>query len=256
MKHALANRYCTLLMQGALLAGAVIISLQSVVAAKRDPSKMITIVALGDSLTAGYGLSRLQAWPALVADKMRAAGIEFEVVNAGSSGDTTAGGLRRLPAILSAHKKIDIFVLELGINDVFRGVEIGQIRDNLQAIINQTRARHPGAAIVIAGMQLPGYSSEDYVSAFGAMFAALAQKNHATLIPFFLEGVAGDPALNQWDRVHPNAAGQRVLAENVWRVLEPILRKRSAGRNPDSSSTRRSYPAYGAICIVARNASS
>ena len=188
-------------------------------APKRDPSGVITIVALGDSLTAGFGLSRKQAWPALVGEKMQAAGYDFTVVNAGSSGDTTAGGLRRLPTILRAQKKIDIFVLELGINDVFRGVDIGQIRDNLQAIITQTRAQHPEAAIVLAGMQLPGFSSEDYVTAFGAMFAALAEKNRATLIPFFLEGVAGDPALNQWDRVHPNAAGQRVLAENVWRVL-------------------------------------
>ena len=210
---------------GALLA---VLFLQTAQAAKRDPSKVITIVALGDSLTAGYGLSRQQAWPALIAEKMRAAGYEFEIVNAGSSGDTTAGGLRRLPALLRAHKKIDFFVLELGINDVFRGVEIGQIRDNLQAIIDRTRAQHPEATIVLAGMQLPGYSSQDYVSAFGAMFAGLAQKNRATLIPFFLEGVAGDPALNQWDRVHPNAAGQRVLAENVWRVLEPIVRKAAA----------------------------
>lgn len=189
---------------------------------------MITIVALGDSLTAGYGLSRKQAWPALIGEKMRAAGYDFEIVNAGSSGDTTMGGLRRLPALLRAHKKIDIFVVELGINDVFRGVEIDQIRDNLQAIINQTRAKHPEAAIVVAGMQLPGYSSEDYVSAFGSMFASLAQKNRATLIPFFLEGVAGDPELNQWDRVHPNAAGHRVLAENVWRVLEHLMQKTTA----------------------------
>jgi acyl-CoA thioesterase-1 len=194
-------------------------------AAKRDPSKVITIVALGDSLTAGYGLSRQQAWPALIAEKMRAAGYEFEIVNAGSSGDTTAGGLRRLPALLRAHKKIDIFILELGINDVFRGVDLSQIRENLQAIIDQTRARNPNVSIVVAGMQLPEYSSEDYVSAFGSMFASLAKKNGATSIPFFLEGVAGDPALNQWDRAHPSAAGQRVLAENVWRVLEPILRK-------------------------------
>jgi acyl-CoA thioesterase-1 len=198
---------------------------QTAEGSKRDPSGVITIVALGDSLTAGFGLSRKQAWPALVGEKMEAAGYEFTVVNAGSSGDTTAGGLRRLPAILKAHRKIDIFVLELGINDVFRGVEIGQIRDNLQSIINQARAQHPEAAIVLAGMQLPGFSSEDYVSAFGSMFASLAQKNRVTLIPFFLEGVAGDPALNQWDRVHPNAAGQRVLAAHVWRVLEPLLRK-------------------------------
>ena len=199
--------------------------MQTAEAAKRDPSKVITIVALGDSLTAGFGLSRKQAWPSLIAEKMQAAGHDFEVVNAGSSGDTTAGGLRRLPGILRAHKKIDIFVLELGINDIFRGVDISQIRDNLQGIITQTRAQHPEAAIVIAGMQLPGYSSEDYVSAFGSMFATLAQKNGVALIPFFLEGVAGDPALNQWDRVHPNAAGQRILAENVWRVLEPLIQK-------------------------------
>jgi acyl-CoA thioesterase-1 len=223
MKHALANRSYTLFVQGALLMGAVIIPLQSAPAAKRDPLKMITIVALGDSLTAGYGLSRQQAWPALVAEKMRAAGYEFEIVNAGSSGDTTAGGLRRLPAILRAHKKIDIFILELGINDAFRGVDLSHIRENLQAIIDQTRARHPNVSIVVAGMQLPGYANQDYLSAFGAMFASVAKINQATSIPFFLEGVAGDPALNQWDRVHPNAAGQRVLAENVWRVLEPLL---------------------------------
>jgi acyl-CoA thioesterase-1 len=203
-------------------------SLQSAPAAKPDASRMITIVALGDSLTAGFGLSRKQAYPALIAEKIREAGYEFEVVNAGSSGDTTAGGLRRLPAILRAHKKIDILIVELGINDAFRGVDIDQIRANLQAIIDQARARQPGIRIVIAGMQLPGFSSEDYVSAFGSMFATLAEKNRATLIPFFLEGVAGDPALNQWDRVHPNAAGQRVLADNVWRVLEPLLRKTTA----------------------------
>jgi acyl-CoA thioesterase-1 len=210
---------------GALLA---ILSLQTASAARRDASNVITIVALGDSLTAGFGLSRQQAWPALVAEKMREAGYQFDVVNAGSSGDTTAGGLQRLPAILRAQKKIDIFILELGINDAFRGVPIEQIRSNLQAIIDQVRARHPGVSIVIAGMQLPDYSSDDYVRAFGGIFAALAEKNRATLIPYILEGVGGNPALNQWDRVHPNAAGQRILAENVWRVLEPMLRKTAA----------------------------
>jgi acyl-CoA thioesterase-1 len=198
---------------------------QTAQAAKRDASKVITIVALGDSLTAGYGLSRKQAYPALLAEKMRNAGYEFEIVNAGWSGDTTTGGLRRLPEVLRAHKKIDIFILELGINDAFRGVTLEQMRSNLQAIIDQVRARHPGVTIVIAGMQLPLYSSDDYVSAFGAMFAALAEKNRTALIPYLLEGVGGNPELNQLDRVHPNAAGQRVLADNVWRVLEPILRK-------------------------------
>src|SRR5438105_4738159 len=148
----------------------VILSFPTAHAARRDASNVITIVALGDSLTAGYGLSRKQAYPALVAEKMRGAGYEFDVVNAGSSGDTTAGGLRRLPAILRAHKKIDIFILELGINDAFRGVPIGQIRTNLQAIVDQVRARHPNAPIVLAGMQLPNVSNDDYVGAFGQIF--------------------------------------------------------------------------------------
>ena len=200
---------------------------QTAQAAKRDASKVITIVALGDSLTAGYGLSRTQAYPALIAEKMRDAGYEFEVVNAGWSGDTTAGGLRRLPEVLRARKKIDIFILELGINDAFRGVTIEQMRANLQAIIDRTRARHPGVVIIVAGMQLPLYSNDDYVSAFGEMFRVLAEKNRAALIPYLLEGVGGNPEMNQPDRVHPNAAGQRVLADNVWRVLEPVLQKMS-----------------------------
>lgn len=206
-------------------------SSQSSEAAKSDPSGVVTIVALGDSLTAGFGLSRKQAWPALVGEKMREAGYDFEIVNAGSSGDTTTGGLRRLPAILRAHKKIDILVLELGINDAFRGVDLAQIRDNLQAIIDQARAQDPGIAIVLAGMRLPGYTSQDYLSAFGGIYEALARKNSATLIPYFLEGVAGNSTLNQWDRVHPNAAGQRVLADNVWRMLEPILERTNIARH-------------------------
>jgi acyl-CoA thioesterase-1 len=209
---------------GALAASLALAPFQTAQPAKRDASKVITIVALGDSLTAGYGLSRKQAYPALIAGKMRDAGYEFEVVNAGSSGDTTAGGLRRLPEILRNRKKIDIFILELGINDAFRGVSIEQMRSNLQAIIDQTRARYPGVAIVVAGMQLPLYASDDYVRAFGEMFGALAEKNRAGLIPYLLEGVGGDPDMNQPDLVHPNAAGQRALADNVWRVLEPMLR--------------------------------
>src|SRR6478609_3168417 len=199
-----------------------ILSVQTAQAARRDPTNVITIVALGDSLTAGYGLSRKQAWPALVAEKMRDAGYEFEVVNAGSSGDTTSGGLQRLPALLRAHKKIDVFVLELGINDAFRGVPVDQIRANLQTIVDRVRGHDPKTVIVIAGMQLPDYTSDDYVGAFGRIFAGLAEKNRAVLLPYLLEGVGGNPALNQWDRVHPNAAGQRILAENVWRVLQPI----------------------------------
>jgi acyl-CoA thioesterase-1 len=198
--------------------------LQTAQAARRDASKVITILALGDSLTAGYGLSRTQAYPSLIAEKMRSANYQFEVINAGSSGDTTAGGLRRLPPLLRG-KKIDILILALGINDAFRGVPIEQMRSNLQAIIDQTRARRPKISVVIAGMQLPLVSSDGYVRAFGEMFGAIAEKNHAALIPYLLDGVGGDPDLNQFDRIHPNAAGQRIVAENVWRVLEPLLAK-------------------------------
>jgi len=102
------------------------------------------------------------------------------------------------------------------------------MRANLQAIIDRTRAHHPNVSIIVAGMQLPDLSSDDYVGAFGGIFGALAEKNHATLIPYLLEGVGGNPELNQWDRVHPNAAGQRVPAENVWRALQPMLQKTAA----------------------------
>ena len=209
-------------MQCALVAVLAPFHLQAALGARPNVSKMITILALGDSLTAGYGLSRQEAYPALIAEKMRSANYKFEVINAGSSGDTTAGGLRRLPPLLRG-KKIDVLILALGINDAFRGVPVEQMRSNLQAIIDRTRARHPNVLIIIAGMQLPLAASDDYVRGFSEMFGALAAENRAALIPYLLEGVGGEPTLTQPDRVHPNAAGQRVVAENVWRVLEPIL---------------------------------
>lgn len=195
-------------------------------AARRDPSGVRTILMFGDSLTDGYGLTRKQAYPALVAAKLRAAGYKFAVINAGVSGETTAGGLRRISKYAS--QKIDVLVLELGINDAFRGVPIAQMRANLQGIIDRTRARNPGVAIVIAGMQLPLYGADSYVRSFGEIYSELAEKNHAALIPYLLEGVGGDPSLNLSDRIHPNAAGQRILAENVWRALEPLLQKATA----------------------------
>src|SRR6516165_6758650 len=179
-----------------------------------------TILVFGDSLSDGFMLKRREAYPALLAKKLRAAGLNFSVTNASASGGTTDGGLERLPPHLK--HKIDILVLELGINDAFRGVPIDQIQNNLQEIIDKVKARNPNSRVVIAGIQLPDYGTDDYVSAFSRMFADLAAKNQAELVPYLLEGVIGNPSLNSADGIHPNAAGQQILAENVWRVLEPV----------------------------------
>ena len=152
---------------------------------------MKTILVLGDSLSDGFMLKRSEAYPALLAKKLRAASLNFEVINASAAGGTTAGGLERLPAHLK--HKIDIFILELGINDAFRGLPVDQIQNNLQQIIDKVKARSPNMRVVIAGMQLPNYTADDYISAFGKMFADLATKNEAALVPYLLQGVAGDP---------------------------------------------------------------
>jgi acyl-CoA thioesterase-1 len=201
--------------------------LQAAPANARDSSPLKRILVLGDSLSAGFGLKSSQAWPALVTEKMRDAGLtNFEITNASQTGGTTAGGLQRLPGHLK--RKIDIFILELGINDAFRGVPIAQIRNNLQAIIDRVKERNPNAHVIIAGMQLPNYTADNYVFAFGQLYADLTAKNSAALIPYLLEGVGGNASLNQPDHVHPNAAGQKILADNVWRVLEPIAHQLAA----------------------------
>ena len=193
---------------------------------QRNGGEMKKILVLGDSLSGGFGLKSSEAYPALLANKLRAAGLNFQVTNASQTGGTTDGGLERLPGHLK--RKIDIFILELGINDAFRGVPVDQIQSNLQQIIDKVKARNPNVRVVIAGMQQPDYATDDYVAAFGKMFADLASKNGAVLVPYLLEGVAGDPSLNLPDGIHPNAAGQKVLAENVWRVLEPVAREAAA----------------------------
>lgn len=186
----------------------------------REPK---AILVFGDSLSEGFMLKHSEAYPALLAKKLRAAGLNFLLTNASASGGTTGGGLERLPPHLK--HKIDILILELGINDAFRGVPVQQIQKNLQEIIDKVKVKNPNARVVITGMQLPGYTGDDYVSAFGQMFADLAAKNGAALVPYLLQGVAGDPSLIGPDGIHPNAAGQRILAENVWRVLEPVARE-------------------------------
>jgi acyl-CoA thioesterase I len=189
-----------------------------------DPSQMKTILVFGDSLSAGLGISPRQAWPMLLLEKLRPISSHFRVTNASASGSTTEDGLHRLSRQLE--RPIDIFVLELGINDAWHGAPVEQIRTNLQSIIDQVKTRNPKVTLVIVGMQFPLASSDaDYMTMFGKMFGELAENNHAALIPSLLDGVTGNPELNLPDLVHPNAAGHKILLENVWRVLEPIARE-------------------------------
>jgi acyl-CoA thioesterase-1 len=187
-----------------------------------DPQKK-RVVFLGDSLTAGLGVQSSEAFPALVAEKVHAAGLPFEVENAGLSGDTSAGGLRRIDWLLQ--RPIDILVLELGANDGLRGLELKSMKTNLQAIIDKTKAKNPGVKIVLAGMEVPPNLGAEYATGFQRVFAELARENNATLIPFLLEGVGGHRELNQQDLIHPSPAGHRIIADLVWRTLEPILRQ-------------------------------
>lgn len=182
-----------------------------------------TVVFFGDSLTAGYGLENPgeQSYPALIQKKVTDAGLGWRVVNAGLSGDTTAGGLRRVDWIL--RQPIDIFVLALGANDGLRGVSPAASATNLQQIVDRVKAKYPSAKIVVAGMQLPPSLGLEFTRQFGEMFPALAKKNDATLIPFLLEGVGGDPRYNLGDRIHPNPEGHKLLAETVWKTVKPLL---------------------------------
>lgn len=187
-----------------------------------DDTKAQGILFLGDSLTVGYGVEAAQAFPALIQSRIDALGWNFRVVNAGQSGDTTDGGLRRLQWLLRA--KIHILVLGLGINDGLRGLPVNLIRKNLQTIIDRTKSKYPGVIIVLAGMQAPPNMGRDYTSRFSAVYPELAKRNGVRLIPFLLEGVAGNAALNLPDGIHPTAEGYQIVAENVWKVLEPTLR--------------------------------
>src|SRR5213592_1290110 len=208
----------------------------TVLAQVASAAEMKTILVFGDSLSDGFMLQRTEAYPALLAKKLHAAGLNFQVTNASAAGGTTEGGLERLPPHLKG--KIDIFILELGIIDAFRGLSVDQIEHNLQQIIDKVKARNPDVRVVIAAMQLPNYAADDYVSAFGKIFGDLASRNNAALVPYLLQGVAGDPSLNLPDGIHPNAAGQKILAENVWRVLEPIARELAVIPSPSEGPHR------------------
>jgi acyl-CoA thioesterase I len=180
-----------------------------------------SVVVLGDSLAAGLGVDETQAFPALLQQRIDAAGWNYTVINAGVSGDTTADGLNRINWLL--RRSIDVLIVELGGNDGLRGLPLSATKTNLQAIIDKVNQKYPQAQIVIAGMQMPPNMGEQYTKEFKEIFPELAQKNHAALVPFLLEGVGGHPHLNQPDQIHPTAEGHKVVAENVWKVLRPIL---------------------------------
>jgi acyl-CoA thioesterase I len=181
------------------------------------------VLFFGTSLTAGLGLEPEEAYPALVQQKIDSAGLGFRTVNAGVSGETSAAGLRRIDWLL--RQPVDVLVLELGANDALRGQDLAATKRNLQEIIDRTRARYPEVRIVIAGMEAPPNLGARYTREFHRLFVDLARENDAAMIPFLLAGVAGVAERNQADGIHPNAEGARIVADNVWRVLERVLRQ-------------------------------
>ena len=181
------------------------------------------IVVFGDSLTAGYGLEDVEdAYPGLLQKKIDSLQLGYTVINSGISGETTAGGKNRIDWVLN--QKPSVFILELGANDGLRGVPLTETKMNLQYIIDAVKTKYPSTKIVLAGMQIPPNFGQDYTNEFKNIFPALAQKNQVALIPFLLENVGGIPSLNQSDGIHPTAKGHKILAENVWEVLAPILK--------------------------------
>jgi acyl-CoA thioesterase-1 len=178
------------------------------------------IVALGDSLTAGLGLPVGQSYPALLQQRLNNEGLTYEVVNAGVSGDTSAGGLSRLDWALDGD--VRVLIVALGGNDGLRGLPAEQLKRNLAQIIERARAR--GVDVVLAGMEAPPNYGRQYIVAFHQVYPALARQYHLAFVPFLLQGVAGESALNQPDGIHPTAQGARIIADNVWAVLEPIVK--------------------------------
>ncbi|MEM6645079.1 MAG: arylesterase [Bacteroidota bacterium] len=181
----------------------------------------IVVMMLGDSITAGYGIGEDNAFPALLQTRVDSLGWDVRIINAGLSGETSAGGLRRIDWLL--RERIDVLLIELGGNDGLRGTAPEVTRQNLQGIIDQARARYPEVTLILAGMQVPPNLGTDYTTQFRDLFPKLARENETALIPFILEGVGGVPSLNLPDGIHPTAEGHAILAETVWDTLEPIL---------------------------------
>ncbi|HEY9221228.1 MAG TPA: arylesterase [Lutibacter sp.] len=186
---------------------------------KTEENKIILF--FGTSLTAGMGLDPNEAFPALIQGKIDSLNLPYEVVNAGLSGETTAGGKNRINWVLN--QKVDVFVLELGANDGLRGIPLTETKSNLQTIIDVVKEKNPDTKIVLVGMEIPPNMGEDYTSEFRNIFPDLAKKNKLELVPFLLQNVGGIKELNQPDGIHPTAEGQKILANNVWNVLKPVL---------------------------------
>ena len=181
------------------------------------------ILFFGDSITAGNGVDNDEAFPALIQEKVDSLGWNFNVQNGGLSGETSAGGLRRIDWMLQ--QPVDVFVLELGGNDGLRGIEVKATKENLQKIIERVQSKYPDARIILAGMQVPPNLGQKYTRDFKQMYADLAEKYNLPFIPFILEGAALDPDSMQNDDIHPNAKGHKIVAENVWEVLKPVLQE-------------------------------
>lgn len=183
--------------------------------------KQKAVLFFGNSLTAGMGLDPNQAFPNLIQEKLLELEKEYLVINAGLSGETSAGGLNRIDWVLN--QQVDIFVLELGANDGLRGLPLESTRENLQGILDKVKQKYPKVKIVIAGMMVPPNMGQDYSAEFVKIYPDLAKINKAELIPFLLDGVAGNPDLNLPDGIHPNIQGQQIVADNVWKVLKNLL---------------------------------
>lgn len=180
-----------------------------------------SILFFGDSISAGYGIQPQQAFPAVIQDKIDSLGLNYEVINGGLSGETSAGGLRRINWVLQ--RNIDIMILELGGNDGLRGIDLSSTKDNLQQIIDRAKAKNPEIEIIIAGMQVPPNLGTDYTKEFQDLYPELAEKNNLTLIPLILDEVGGRDEFMQPDQIHPNVKGHKVVAETVWETLKPFL---------------------------------
>lgn len=200
-------------------------SVESASNAKADTAmevKAKNILFFGNSLTAGYGLDQSEAFPALIQKKIDSLQLPFKVINAGLSGETSSGGLNRIDWLL--RQEVEVFVLELGANDGLRGIPVMETRKNLQSIIDRVKEKYPSVVVVLTGMQVPPNMGKIYATEFQSMYKDLATRNKTILMPFLLEGVGGNPQLNLPDGIHPTAEGHRIVAENLWQFLKPVVK--------------------------------